>query len=277
MGSTIPIRILDTCPILRSILVDVMEDFMTARFLGVFLEVSDDRTLTNLTLKKGYRTVYQSTSLCYTDAPLQLRKLLKQQLRWSRGSQYNTMRMLPWMLRHTPVLAFFFVSDIIMPILLFTILIAWVLRRQQGTDVNLYIGLLQAEGRPWMLAAIVATTVLLSALSMSVRQLRHIEERPVDLFWMPVYILFSTLFLMPIRAYGFLRLGHVGGWGTRTAAYSADQGLDAPASTLPTTSTTTSPPRTLLPLVSGDPRALVPYLLVTALVPLGVLYDTLVH
>jgi len=261
----------------RSILVDVMEDFMTARFLGVFLEVSDDRTLTNLTLKKGYRTVYQSTSLCYTDAPLQLRKLLKQQLRWSRGSQYNTMRMLPWMLRHTPVLAFFFVSDIIMPILLFTILIAWVLRRQQGTDVNLYIGLLQAEGRPWMLAAIVATTVLLSALSMSVRQLRHIEERPVDLFWMPVYILFSTLFLMPIRAYGFLRLGHVGGWGTRTAAYSADQGLDAPASTLPTTSTTTSPPRTLLPLVSGDPRALVPYLLVTALVPLGVLYDTLVH
>lgn len=210
----------------RSILVDVMEDFMTQRFLGVFLEVSDDRTLTNLTLKKGFRTVYQSTSLCYTDAPLQLRKLLKQQLRWSRGSQYNTLRMLPWMLRHTPVLAFFFVSDIVMPMLLSTILIAWVLRRQQGTDVNLYVGLLQAEGRPWMLPAIVAITVLMSALSMTVRQLRHIEERPVDLFWMPVYILFSTVFLMPIRAYGFLRLGHVGGWGTRAAAYSADQQLD---------------------------------------------------
>ena len=63
--------------------------------MGVFLEVSDDRTLTNLTLKEGYRTVYQYTSLVYTDAPLQVKKLFKQQLRWARGSQYNTLRMLP--------------------------------------------------------------------------------------------------------------------------------------------------------------------------------------
>ena len=71
---------------------------MHARFLGVFLEVSDDRTLTNLTLKQGYQTVYQSTSMVWTDAPTRLRKLAKQQLRWSRGSQYNTLRMLPWMI-----------------------------------------------------------------------------------------------------------------------------------------------------------------------------------
>ncbi|MBK0297157.1 glycosyl transferase family 2, partial [Bacillus sp. S34] len=77
--------------------------FMHEKFMGVFLEVSDDRTLTNLTLKEGYRTVYQYTSLVYTDAPLQVKKLFKQQLRWARGSQYNTLRMLPWMLGHAPV------------------------------------------------------------------------------------------------------------------------------------------------------------------------------
>ena len=76
--------------------------------MGVFLEVSDDRTLTNLTLKEGYRTVYQYTSLVYTDAPLQVKKLFKQQLRWARGWQYNTLRMMPWMLGHAPMLAFFF-------------------------------------------------------------------------------------------------------------------------------------------------------------------------
>src|SRR5690606_24254682 len=54
----------------RHILVRVMEPFLTGRFLGVFLEISDDRTLTNLTLKEGYRTVYQHTSLVHTDAPL---------------------------------------------------------------------------------------------------------------------------------------------------------------------------------------------------------------
>lgn len=256
----------------RSILVEVMDDFMNQRFLGVFLEVSDDRTLTNLTLKKGFRTVYQSTSLCYTDAPLQIRKLLKQQLRWSRGSQYNTLRMLPWMLRHTPVLAFFFVSDIVMPMLLTTILVAWCIRWWNGSDVNLYAGLLNASGRPWMLPGIVAITMLLSALGMTIRQLRHIEERPRDLLWLPAYVLFSTAFLMPIRAYGFLRLGHVGGWGTRAAAYSADQAGDAATpSTVPAGGPTRSRP--LPALVSGDPRGLIPYLLVTALVPLGVLYD----
>lgn len=82
----------------RHILLRVMPNFLRERFLGVFLEISDDRTLTNYTLKEGYRTVYQSTSLVYTDAPTRLRKLIRQQYRWARGSQYNTLRMLPWMI-----------------------------------------------------------------------------------------------------------------------------------------------------------------------------------
>ena len=39
-----------------------------------------------------------------------MKKLAKQQLRWARGSQYNTLRMLPWMLGHAPMLAFFFIA-----------------------------------------------------------------------------------------------------------------------------------------------------------------------
>src|SRR5690606_33443463 len=50
----------------RRVLIDAMPAFLHAKFLGVFLEVSDDRTLTNETLKQGYRTVYQSTSVVYT-------------------------------------------------------------------------------------------------------------------------------------------------------------------------------------------------------------------
>jgi hyaluronan synthase len=50
----------------REILVRVMPEFMTGRFLGVFLEVSDDRTLTNLTLKEGYRTGLPGHRACAT-------------------------------------------------------------------------------------------------------------------------------------------------------------------------------------------------------------------
>ncbi|QCB92401.1 glycosyltransferase [Cellulomonas shaoxiangyii] len=207
----------------RRILVQVMDAFMHEKFLGVFLEVSDDRTLTNLTLKAGYRTVYQYSSLVYTDAPLQVKKLFKQQLRWSRGSQYNTLRMLPWMLGHAPVLAIFFLTDIILPFLLFGTIAGWVYRAATGTGVNLYEAILQSGAGLHGWAWVVALMIVSSVLSMAIRQIRHLQEKPSDFFRLPVFIIVSTLFLMPIRLIGFFRMAHVAGWGTRAGAYTAGQ------------------------------------------------------
>ena len=211
----------------RSILMTVMDKFMTERFMGVFLEVSDDRTLTNLTLKEGYRTVYQHTSLVYTDAPLQVKKLFKQQLRWARGSQYNTLRMLPWMLGHAPLLALFFVMDIILPFLLAGVIGGWIYRAFTGQGYNFYEGLLHEYGVQSGLLAIVALMVVSSVLSMGIRQMRHLGEKPSDFFRLPVFILASTFFLMPIRLLGFFRMGHASGWGTRAGAYAGGAQDDA--------------------------------------------------
>ncbi|MDT5015489.1 MAG: hyaluronan synthase [Mycobacterium sp.] len=280
-GRTIALR--------RSVLIEVMDEFMTGRFLGVFLEVSDDRTLTNLTLKRGYRTVYQCTSLVYTDAPTRLKKLVKQQFRWARGSQYNTLRMLPWMLLHAPVLGFFFVCDIALPFLWLCSAIAWVIRTVQHRGDNLYVGLLDVKGHAVL--AIVVLTILTSSLAMCLRQARHIAEVPADLFWMPLYIGFSTLVLMPIRLYGFLRLGHVGSWGTRADAYVAEQHTEtspaqpqaqspAGASVGPArTATLNAPAAAKQPAVptptDGDPRALIPYAIAAAVIIAGAYYDVL--
>lgn len=274
----------------RHILQKAMAAFMTEKFLGVFLEVSDDRTLTNLTLKQGYRTVYQSTSLVYTDAPLKIAKLVKQQYRWARGSQYNTLRMLPWMLRRQPMLAFFFTADIALPFLWVCSVTAWFVRSRTNVGQNLYVGLLDGSGRQHTLPAIVGLTVLTSTLAMCLRQLRHLHEVHDDLLRMPFYILFCTLVLMPIRLFGFARCGHVGGWGTRADAYSADE----PAAT--TTVTVLDPPATPAadpgatavavpaapqtrqesrPAAGGDPRGLIPYLIALSIIMLGVSYDVL--
>ncbi|WP_426563226.1 glycosyltransferase [Angustibacter sp. McL0619] len=242
----------------RAVLQRAMRDFLEQRYLGVLLEVSDDRTLTNLTLKMGLRTVYQSTSLVLTDAPTQLKKLAKQQFRWARGSQYNTLRMLPWMLGHAPLLAFFFIADIALPFLWLASAVAWAIRMRNGQGANLYEGLLHV--RQHALVAVVLLTVLTSTLAMCLRQMRHLNEVPGDYPRMPFFILFSTLVLMPIRLLGFLRLAHVGSWGTRADAYSASQsssGSDGGG--------------------DGDPRALIPYLIATAVLVLGVEYDVLVH
>jgi len=210
----------------RSIMMRVMEKFMTERFMGVFLEVSDDRTLTNLTLKEGYRTVYQHTSLVYTDAPLQIKKLAKQQLRWARGSQYNTLRMLPWMLGHAPVLALFFLMDIILPFLLAGVIAGWAYRAITGQGYNFYEGILGEYGLQTGVVMVLGLMLISSVLSMAIRQIRHLAEKPSDFFRLPIFIIVSTTFLMPIRLIGFFRMGHASGWGTRAGAYAGGAAND---------------------------------------------------
>ena len=229
----------------RDILMKVMDDFMTQKFMGVFLEVSDDRTLTNLTLKAGYRTVYQHTSLVYTDAPLEVKKLFKQQLRWARGSQYNTLRMLPWMLGHAPVLAMFFLADIILPFLLLGTLGGWLYRSLTGTGVNLYQAILETYGQTAGWAWVVSLMVVSSVLSMAIRQIRHLQEVPGDFFRLPIFIIVSTFFLMPIRLLGFLRMAHASGWGTRAGAYAGGESEVDSAENL--TTGTTAPAATTAP------------------------------
>jgi hyaluronan synthase len=58
----------------------------------------------------------------------------------------------------------------------------------------------------------------------SLRQWRHLRERPIDLLFMPVFLLLSTFMLMPIRILGFFRCAKAAGWGTRADAYSGEEG-----------------------------------------------------
>jgi hyaluronan synthase len=273
----------------RSVLEDVMPDFLHQRFLGIVLEVSDDRTLTNLTLKRGYKTVYQSTSLVYTDCPTRLKKMAKQQYRWARGSQYNTLRMFPWMLGHAPVLAFFFAVDILVPFLWICSAIGWGSRSVTGYHANLYGGILGGH-RPFELPVLLGLILTSSWISMALRQRRHLDECPGDIFLMPLYVIFSTLFLLPIRLYGFLRLAKPAGWGTRADAYAgggfgssgaesgfvpspllAADGVGAPAAA----ATLTVPaPVAVTPRCRRNPYEIVPIALFMLAIIGGVLYDT---
>ena len=115
----------------RSVLVESMHDFMTKKFLGVFMEVSDDRTLTNLTLQARLPDRLPIDQPGLHRRPLKLKKLIKQQFRWARGSQYNTLRMTPWMLGHAPMLAFFFLTDIVLPFLWLVATLSWFVRHEQ--------------------------------------------------------------------------------------------------------------------------------------------------
>lgn len=60
-------------------------EYANQRFLGKKCTYGDDRNLTNLALKAGYKTVYQPTAIAWTDAPENLKKLFIQQTRWRKS------------------------------------------------------------------------------------------------------------------------------------------------------------------------------------------------
>lgn len=206
----------------RTVLVDSMEHFLTARFLGIFLEVSDDRTLTNECLRHGYQAVYQSTSLVYTDAPLEWKKMAKQQLRWARGSQYNTLRMFPWMVKNAKPLAFFYLADILLPFLLLGAYLGWFVRQFIITDIDLFEPFVSTFGRFGGGALVALFAILASTASSALRQSRHLRQNPSDLWRIPTFLIISTLMLMPIRMLGFTRMAHNSGWGTRAGGFAGE-------------------------------------------------------
>jgi hyaluronan synthase len=134
--------------------------------------------------------------------------------------------MLPWMLGHAPLLAMFFLLDIILPFLLAGVIGGWVYRALTSQGYNFYDGILHEYGVQSGVLLVLGLMVLSSVLSMAIRQMRHLAEKPTDFFRLPIFILVSTAFLMPIRLIGFFRMGHASGWGTRAGAYGGGASND---------------------------------------------------
>jgi hyaluronan synthase len=203
----------------REVLEACMQDFLTDRFMGTHLEVSDDRSLTNYTLKQGYKTVFQETSLVYTDAPLQWRVFAKQQLRWARGSQYNTLRMLPWMLANARLLAFGFVADILLPFAVIGIWLSWGINSFIATPYdNSILAMVLGFGLgPVFNTFVLAATGMVLTLGMRQPWMLRKQAR----YLLPIAAV-NTLLLVPIRAWGFMRCARNSGWGTRGGGFAGD-------------------------------------------------------
>ena len=111
-----------------------VERLVRQTVLGVPQHVGDDRVLTNELLRAGWRTVYQSSAVVETDAPSEWRTFWRQQLRWGRSSQRETLLSLGWLWRR-PVAFASFVTDIVTPFALYAVVglaIAHALRGQGG-------------------------------------------------------------------------------------------------------------------------------------------------
>lgn len=190
-----------------SILRDSIDDFLTDEFLGTHLEVSDDRSLTNYALRSGYKTVFQDTAIVHTDCPLAFKKFVKQQYRWARGSQYNTLRMTGWMLKNARGLALLYWTEVLLPFWLFALFTFSAVRYVNGD-----------YGFGWNLISHIFLVALGATLSLSLRQVWVYKNKQRALY-LPIVLILTTFVMLPIRIAGFVRCAYDDGWGTRANAF----------------------------------------------------------
>ncbi len=90
----------------RDFVLPKLDSWAKERFMGKKIIFGDDRALTNVILKQGYKTIYISEALAYTIVPESIRKFLKQQVRWKKGWFINSIRIMPWVIKNDKFVAF---------------------------------------------------------------------------------------------------------------------------------------------------------------------------
>ncbi|MEV5140647.1 glycosyltransferase [Streptomyces syringium] len=131
----------------RTVLAEVADAFVNESFLGRRCVVGDDTRLTELTLRAGYRTVFQRTATVWSRYPDTVREFLGQRLRNARNFWRVRLTALVtgWVWRH-PYLALGTLADVI--------------RRGGFWLCEIYLVVLALKGQALVPAAVAAWYVL---------------------------------------------------------------------------------------------------------------------
>jgi len=158
----------------RELLLEVSDDFMGEKFLGVPCNSGEDKRLTSLILERGHQTYMQRNARVWSTFPPDPSTFFKQRLRWSRNTWRSDLRALKrrWIFRHK-FLAF---TTIDKAVASFTLMVApaymtWGL-------INLNWGLVSALTVWWI-------------ISRAAKHLPHLHRKPLHFFIIPIFVLVS--------------------------------------------------------------------------------------
>ncbi|KAI9207941.1 nucleotide-diphospho-sugar transferase [Polychytrium aggregatum] len=94
---------------------EIIEPWVSQKFLGVQCTYGDDRHLTNLTLKLGQQVVYTHYAWCLTETPTQFIRWIVQQTRWSKSFYREALFNARWFHRHSLWMAYELLFQFIYP------------------------------------------------------------------------------------------------------------------------------------------------------------------
>jgi hyaluronan synthase len=108
----------------RDVVDRIKDDYVTQVFLGQICTFGDDRHLTNLILREGYRVVFDNRAIVYTQAPTTLPRYVRQQVRWNKSFYREMLWTLKFAHRRHAYLAADLVLQAVLPFMLMIALVA---------------------------------------------------------------------------------------------------------------------------------------------------------
>lgn len=172
----------------RKILLPKLSEFLNEILLGKRKESGEDKCLTRLIQKDGWKTYYQSTAVIYSVAASDFKTFILQRLRWTRNSHNSDLVSLldGWAWRK-PYLAFYMVDRFISTFTLFLgpIFLGISIYYHQFTVTFAILTL-------WMVGR-------------GIKILPHLRRRPEDIPLVPVFVVVNFLMAL-IKLYAIVSI-----------------------------------------------------------------------
>lgn len=184
----------------RAVVIPNLNKYLNQKFLGVKVNIGDDRCLTNYANKLG-KTAYQSTAKCDTDVPNHLKQFTKQQIRWNKSFFRETLQAIK-LFSIRPIVSIWSIVELTLFILLLFSFFNFIFNRFEIIDFRYLL--------------IILSGIIISALA---RNVHYAVKHPFLFLLAPFYGILHIILLQPIRLYALLTIRDVK-WGTRIKASS---------------------------------------------------------
>lgn len=195
---------------------DNLDAYLYETFFGLPVHLGDDAALTLFARGRG-RAVQQPTAIQLTMYPESLSHLLRQWIRWMRGSTIRTF----WRIRYLRVLTWSW---------WFTVLSLWTFFA--STAATLAAAILWPSSRPYLVMSLLASAVSSYALAVRIFSVVRSDEswfaRFFSFLLAPIVGLWVLLILRPLRFYGIFTCMRQG-WVTRVKRVEVGIGSASPA------------------------------------------------
>src|SRR5690625_1539435 len=186
----------------KEAVMNCLPEWINQTFMGQASTIGEDRAMTNMILKQGYKVFFQRNAYVFTNTPLEYRNLHKMFTRWERSNVRETIAMSKFAFTNfregaktpTRLLLLYYWSRLLLAIPLLLLL---------TISVVMY-PLLILNG------TLVGILVFSSIQALFYARYRNIKES----FWAYPYSIFYAFTLFWITPYAILTAGR-GGWLTR--------------------------------------------------------------